>query len=109
MTPWIKYCNHGITRLVLLIGNWAIKVPNFEYEHRHFLLGCYTNWQERDYTKVWNSYPPMGKMIAPTVWCSWFGLVSIQKRVLPLGRGLTEEEKKSFEDICSDIKPDNFG
>ena len=105
----IKYCNNGVTRLVFLVGPWAFKIPNFKFEHSHFLLGCHCNWLEKKYTKVWDGYPPLGDKIAPTVFCTWFGLLSVQKRVVALQRDLTEEEITLFEGVCSDVKRDNFG
>ncbi len=40
---------YGTTRTVLLIGNWAIKIPSF-IEWRLFLLGLLANMQERKFS-----------------------------------------------------------
>jgi hypothetical protein len=34
---------NGVTRIVLLIGRYAVKIPNFTVQHHHFLHGCYAN------------------------------------------------------------------
>lgn len=97
---------NGVTRIVLLIGGWAIKIPNFTCQMNHFLLGCYSNWRERQY---WKAFKGTNIQIAPSYWCSWFGLIQIQKRLLPLERDLTKEEVEYFKDITTDIKMQNFG
>lgn len=103
----IKY---GITRIVILVGNYAIKIPNFTYSHQHFLNGCIANWSERVYTKMYkNADCDFYSKIAPTIFCIWFGLISIQKRVILLDRSLTEAECIYFKDQTSDIKGTNFG
>lgn len=97
---------NGCTRIVLLVGKFAIKIPNFSYCHRHFLQGCLANWKEREYSKLFPDCPKVNKAL----FCSWFGLVSIQKRVEVLERHLTKEEVEYFKDVCpTDIKNDNFG
>ena len=100
--------NKGVTRLVILIGNYAIKIPNFTCQHSHFLQGCYANWSERQYTKMFRNLPEI-KKVAPTYFCSWFGLVSVQARVIELNRHLTNEEREYFKHQTDDIKSANFG
>lgn len=103
----------GVTRIVFLIGGYAIKVPNFRYEHQHFLNGCYANWNERDYYRrhfkadYKNNMAPYA---APSYFCSWFGLIQIQARCLPMKEHLTEEQINFFYPLCgTDIKKENFG
>lgn len=60
----------GVTRIVLLIGNIAIKIPNFTYCHLHFLNGCYGNWSERNYTKIFKNLPEFYNKVSPTLFCS---------------------------------------
>lgn len=43
---------HGCTRFVFLTKNYAIKVPQFKYEWRHFLLGLLANMQEVTFSKI---------------------------------------------------------
>lgn len=47
--------------------------------------------------------------INPTIFCSWFGLLSIQKRADVLIRDLTEDEIKCYSVITTDLKGENFG
>ena len=98
----------GTTRIVFLIGRYAIKLSNHGYCHQHFLQGCYANWAERNYCKMFKDLP-IGDMVAPSIFCSWFGLFQIQKRCEPLNRDLTAKEEKMFKDVCTDIKAENFG
>ena len=104
----MRVVTKGVTRLVLLIGNFAIKIPNFTCQHNHFLHGCYANWSERLYPKMFKNMPEIEK-VAPTYFCAWFGLISIQARVVELDRHLTADEKQYFEHQTTDIKKENFG
>lgn len=105
----MSFIKKGITRCVFLIGPIVIKFPKFglgslSQGHINFLKGCVANWNERlvyRYTK--------SLLLAPTLWCSWFGLIQIQKRVKLLDRELTKAEKKTMQKFCSDIKSSNFG
>lgn len=94
----------GCTRIVFLIGSFAIKIPNFTYEHSHFLKGCYASWNKRKYTK--GKYV---KSIAKTYFSSWFGLICIQERCKQLERPLSDAEVEYFSKITDDIKKENFG
>lgn len=98
---------NGVTRLVFLIGRYAIKIPNFTYSHLHFLNGCYSNWSERHVTKL--KIEEFQVKTAPTLFCSWFGLLSVQIRAEPRIADLTEAEKDYFKNQTTDIKPQNFG
>jgi hypothetical protein len=106
---FIEFKTGGCTRLVLLIGKFAVKIPNFTVCHKHFLQGCYANWSERDYCKALKCIHEMYSKVTPTIFCSWFGLMSIQKRVVPLERHLTEDECEYFKNQTTDIKMQNFG
>lgn len=105
----IKFKNKGVSRLVLLVGGIAIKVPNLTCNHSNFLKGCNASWNERQYTKSFKGLPEFLDKVTPTLFCSWFGLISIQKRVVELQRDLTEYEKHEFRHQTSDIKKENFG
>lgn len=43
---------HGCTRFVFLTKNYAIKIPQFNYEWKHFLLGLLANMQEVSFSKI---------------------------------------------------------
>ncbi|WP_448607587.1 hypothetical protein [Paenimyroides ceti] len=104
---------NGCTRIVLLVGNWAIKIPNFCYSMDHFLKGCLANWNERSYYKSFIKCKYKGNMAkhaAPSLFCFWFGLFQIQVRCKPLKRDLTNKEKRFFTPLCgTDNKRQNFG
>ena len=101
----------GVTRIVFLIGNYAIKIPNFTVCHLHFLHGCYANWSERHYCKIMKNIEndKFYNLVAPSIFCSFFGLIQVQKRCIELDRHLTDDEILKFKDICNDIKKENFG
>ena len=109
----------GSSRKVFLIGKYAIKIPNF-YSHKTFLNGCRDNWSERvfyrDFKGVYvkNIQGIVGEvdltdLVAPSLFCSWFGFIQIQKRINPLDRQLTEEEKQKYQGVCTDLHKGNFG
>jgi len=103
--------NKGVTRIVFLFKNIVIKIPNFLYCHQHFLQGCYANWSERTFYKNMKLIAhPLYHKVAPSYYCSWFGLIQIQARCKPMLQDLTEEQKKEFEPVCGlDNKKENFG
>lgn len=103
----------GITRIVFIFNNFVIKIPNFRYCMSHFLQGCYANWSERDYYKrhIDVDYENnMVEYVAPSYFCSWFGLIQIQAKCEPMLEHLNDEQKKFYEPLCStDNKKENFG
>jgi hypothetical protein len=99
----------GVSRIVFLVGKFAIKIPNFTYCHLHFLHGCYANWSERDYCSKFAYYEPVLQKVAKSYFCSWFGLIQIQARCEPNTKELSPQEVEYFKDVCTDIKPENFG
>jgi hypothetical protein len=103
---------NGCTRIVFLISRYAIKIPNFIYCHQHFLQGCYANWSERNLCKTFKSRvaPNFINLVAPSYFCSWFGLIQIQARCDPKLEDLTNREIKLYEPLCGgDFKKENFG
>jgi len=103
----------GITRIVFVFKNFVIKIPNFNYSHHHFLQGCYANWSERKYYKNFKSTDyeeNMVEHVAPSYFCSYFGLLQFQAKCEPKLEDLTEEQKEFFKPLCStDNKKENFG
>lgn len=103
----------GITRIVFLIGNYAFKIPNFKYNHCHFLQGCYANWSERKYYKGFINANYRGNLVehvAPSYFCLAFGLFQIQARCKPLLIELSDEQKEFYKPLCAgDNKKENFG
>lgn len=103
----------GITRKVILIFNLAIKLPNISYGHSNFLQGCYANWSERKYCKDFKNADyeeNLYKYVAPSYFCSWFGLLQIQARCEINKIDLTSDQEKIFKSLCgTDMKKENFG
>lgn len=103
----------GVTRIVFIFNNIVVKIPNFLYQHSHFLQGCYANWSEREYYKRHSKADYENNMVeyvVPSYFCSWFGLLQIQARCEPKLENLTEEEEKFYEPLCgTDCKKENFG
>ncbi len=97
----------GCSRIVFFIGKYVIKIPNFLVCHLHFLQGCYGNWSERQYYKSIKNIE--NSLVAPSLFCFYFGLFQIQLRCIELDRDLTSQEVDKFKDICFDIKKENFG
>jgi hypothetical protein len=104
----------GVTRLVFPVGKYVIKIPNFLDNHKHFLVGCAANWGER---RLWKSFKgvyatdeDVWDYWIPTLWCSWFGLISLQLKGSPLSDqdwGYVQEHS-IYKEACSDFKRENF-
>ena len=98
----------GVTRLVFLVGRYVIKIPNFTNSHLHFLNGCYANYSERNYCKMFSKMPEFLNLVAYSYFCSWFGLIQIQQRTIICSDDDYINYEK-FITVCSDCKPINFG
>lgn len=106
----MRNVNKGVTRIVILLGRYAIKLPNPFNGHFNFLLGCCSNFKERNLYKKCRTYKPISDLICPSYFCSYFGLIQIQKRCVVNKRELTEEELERFESVRNgESKPNNFG
>lgn len=108
----MKIDRKGVTRIVFIFRHFVIKIPNFNHCHQHFLQGCYANWSERVYCKRMKGVEgnKFYNKVAPSFWCSWFGLIQIQAKCTPVLRHLTDEEIEHFKDLHGgDYKKENFG
>lgn len=48
--------------------------------------------------------------VAPSYFCSWFGLMQVQARCKPCSKDLNDKEKKFYYPLCgTDAKKENFG
>ena len=83
----------GTTRIVFLIGNWAIKIPNFRYWCL-FLQGLLANIEENRFSRA-NLWP-----ICPVTFCAWGGWFIIMKRAWPLTIEDLETLGTTLEKIC---------
>ena len=56
----MKLCLNGVTRIVLLVGPFAIKIPRINYGWQNFLRGLLCNMQERAFAAVgWDELCPI--------------------------------------------------
>lgn len=103
----------GVTRIVFLVGPYAIKVPKPKI-WRHFLLGLLSNMNEKS---QWDISLITGKSeyLCPVVWMCFGGWVLVMKRCEPYP-SLKEDwdlfkEKiiKHLEVHEGDDKPTNYG
>jgi hypothetical protein len=99
----------GCTRIVFLIGNYAVKIPNFRYEWKHFLCGLLSNLNERAFAKMeWPQF-------CPVVFSFPGGWLLVMRRA----RQMTREEFDSFDPqafceqsdyvVPAEHKPESFG
>lgn len=72
----------GCTRSVILIGNYAIKIPRLNYGWRLFLTGLLCNMQEVAFSKI------NDKRMCPVLWFIKGGFLL----VMPRCEQLTEDE-----------------
>lgn len=112
----IKY---GSNRTVILLGQYAFKFPS-TYSHTLFLKGCLSNWKERSFFKNFKGVYCDGDLtllVAPSYFCSWFGICQIQKRIVPLcdldnrdlALFLLDQKKDQLSKVCSDLNISNVG
>ena len=101
----------GTNRVILPLGKYVIKFPNITSGHLLFLHGCLANYRERWFCKKFKDIeePRFYSMVCPSLFCSWFGLIQVQKRAQVLTRELTKSEILRFKDVCTDMKRENFG
>lgn len=76
---------YGATRMVFLIGRYAVKVP-FAYSWKHILLGLIANMQEVEFSRA--GWPEL----CPVVWSIPAGFLVVMRRAAPL----TEEQWDEF-------------
>ena len=100
----------GITRICFKFYKYAIKLPNPFNGHQNFLEGCLSNCKERNFYKNFKDFIPHGKLIAPSYFCSIFGIVQIQGYCTVLTRDLTDSELREFDPVRGgESKRINFG
>lgn len=75
----LKMIKYGSTRIVLLIGQYAIKVPTV-VEWRLFLLGLLANLQEVKFSRT--QWPKL----CPVVFSVPLGILLVMRRATPLSR-----------------------
>ncbi len=115
MKPFFKINRNGCTRIVILIGNYAIKIANWT-RWELFLHGLLANMNEQRFRCLYKNESE--KAMAPVLFVIPGGLLSIQRRVRPVRhRGLfwlsleeiTHKTNLGREFWYNDPKPENFG
>jgi hypothetical protein len=76
----------GVTRHVVLLGTWAVKVPAL-WSWRLFLCGLLANMQERSFSAC--GWPEL----CPVVWSAPGGWLLVMRRV----RVMTDDEFEQFD------------
>lgn len=78
----MKIIRRGSSRIVFILKNSVVKIPNFTYSWYLFICGVCANLEENNCWK-WNS----GKydkgtshLLCPVKWCSWGGWILIMKK-----------------------------
>lgn len=71
---------YGCTRLVILTRKYAIKIPQFHYEWRHFLFGLLANMQEVQFSKM------KDERACPVLFSLWGGWLLVMPRCEPITR-----------------------
>lgn len=98
----------GCTRIVILVGCYAIKLPNALSGWRLFLLGLLANMQEREFSAA--RWPELCPVVASTPG----GWLVIMRRARPM----TDAEFQQFDPawldrgdyvIPAELKPNSFG
>lgn len=107
----------GSSRIVILIFNIAIKIPNFLTEYRHFLYGFAANKNERlRYNLSKKNNTLLNSVLLESIFCSWGGLFHIQKRGIIITHSFfidkiyNSNNIELFKEACyGDLKYSNFG
>lgn len=109
MKPLFKI-SKGVTRVTFSIWRYVVKVPRLKNGHLLFLEGCLSNWKERNYCKMMKELEDYYNLVAPSLFCSWFGIIQVQKRCVVNYTELTESQLAFFEAVRGgESKPNNFG
>jgi hypothetical protein len=95
----------GITRVVILVGPYAIKLPQWNYGWDKFLHGLLANMQE----VVWGR--GYDDRLCPVVWWIPGGWMTVMQRVDHVLTNENEIDYSVFQDgiPSGDDKPDNYG
>ena len=105
----------GVTRVVFKLGRYVIKIPRIDNNHLNFLQGCLANWRERNYCKMFKDLPEFYNKVAPSFFCSWFGLFQIQGRCKTRPPEITLKDLENELELLSssnknwDKKAENIG
>jgi hypothetical protein len=93
----------GLTRLVVLAGPWALKLPS-PASWGTFLRGLLANMQEAD----WWAMTGGDERLCPVAFALPGGWLTVMRRAAPLAGG-EEPDYGAFDGLPVDPKPSNFG
>ena len=97
----IKINQSGVTRIVFLIGKYAIKMPRVKYGWRHFIQGVYSNLSEHE---CWNV--SKSEWLCPVLF-SFAGFILVMPRIKICK---TDDELNNYpKEEGDDYKPINYG
>jgi len=101
-----------MTRTVILVGRWAVKVPTLRgmttADARGRLAGVCRGILANQAEHIWHDYGPWAGRVAPVRRSLLLGLVQVYPRCEPLADG--DRGPLPRLDPCpGDVKPDNYG
>jgi hypothetical protein len=102
----MKISKGGVTRMVFLIGNYAIKIPRLNYGWEKFIAGIYSNLSEYDCWR-WTKC----EYLCPVLF-SFGGFILVMPKVdvFPETEDAWSEIDKAIPmDDRDDHKPNNYG
>lgn len=101
---FIRLERRGVSRDVLLIGNYALKIPSLKHGTHYFVMGMFGNSTE---ARIWSQ--TKDNALAYIYWSAPFGLLNICKRYhITLSRVLTKDELDSIPLLELDNNGHNF-
>lgn len=98
----LKVNQQGVTRIVFLTKNYAIKMPRIRYGWKHFIQGVYSNLSEHE---CW-SISKNENYLCPVLF-SFGGFIIIMPRLKICGTD--REVKDVVQEEGDDFKPCNYG
>lgn len=105
-----EWNRQGVTREVILVGRWAVKLPKLIYGWQKFLCGLLANMQEASFSKA--GWPEL----CPVVFAIPGGWLLVMKRAQPLSAEQWQAfDARSFVEgnpdyvIPAETKQDSFG
>jgi hypothetical protein len=100
-----------MTRMVVCIGPYAIKLPRVSWGVYYFVKGWLDNLTEARISDQFKNTPKWSELVCP-VRRSLCGLILIMDRASPITKDrykTINKQLEAYKDITSDLKPDNFG
>ena len=96
----------GVTRLVILVGGVAIKLPRFDLGWKMGLHGLLANMQEREFSTL-------DVRLCPVLLCLWGGWALVMRRATPMKDEQWRRFRRTAEawsgDLPVEAKRSSFG